>query len=105
VNYVHVLGIAKDLPAFAGHFPGRPILPGALLLDEVLERIARDRDLDLKEWQVSSAKFLAGIGPGDVLTIEHSGEAEGAVRFSVHIESRPALSGTLTRIVSPKAPP
>jgi 3-hydroxyacyl-[acyl-carrier-protein] dehydratase len=104
VNQVHVLGIAKDHPAFAGHFPGRPILPGALLLDEVLHLIAEDRDLDLKEWQVSSVKFLASVGPGEVLIVEHAGEADGAVRITVHVESRPALTGTLTRIASPKAP-
>ena len=28
--------IAKDHPALAGHFPGNPIVPGVLILDEVM---------------------------------------------------------------------
>ena len=31
--------IPVDHPAFAGHFPGRPLLPGAMLLAEVIEAI------------------------------------------------------------------
>jgi 3-hydroxymyristoyl/3-hydroxydecanoyl-(acyl carrier protein) dehydratase len=33
------LAIAADHPAFAGHFPGRPLLPGVALLSEVLEAV------------------------------------------------------------------
>jgi 3-hydroxymyristoyl/3-hydroxydecanoyl-(acyl carrier protein) dehydratase len=34
------LSFAPDHPTAAGHFPGNPILPGALLLDEVVLAIA-----------------------------------------------------------------
>ena len=33
------LPIAPDHPAFAGHFPGQPLLPGVALLAAVLEAI------------------------------------------------------------------
>jgi len=30
---------SADHPVAAGHFPGNPIIPGAMLLDEVLQAI------------------------------------------------------------------
>ncbi len=37
-----MLQFAASHPCGAGHFPGNPVIPGALLLDEVLNRIAAD---------------------------------------------------------------
>jgi 3-hydroxymyristoyl/3-hydroxydecanoyl-(acyl carrier protein) dehydratase len=96
--YAHSIGIAADHPAFAGHFPGMPILPGALLLDEALHVIQRDLGIDLTQWQLTTAKFLESVRPGDELTIEHTGIADGAVRFAVRIADRSALAGTLSRV-------
>ena len=88
--------VAADHPAFAGHFPGMPILPGALLLDEALHAIEADRNLDLTQWQVTAAKFLEPARPGDALTIEHTQVPNGTLRFAVRIAGRPALTGSLT---------
>jgi 3-hydroxyacyl-[acyl-carrier-protein] dehydratase len=96
--YSHSIGVAADHPAFAGHFPGMPILPGALLLDEALHVIERDLNIDLTEWQLTTAKFLESVRPGDELTIEHSGAADGAIRFAVRVAERRARAGTLTRV-------
>jgi 3-hydroxyacyl-[acyl-carrier-protein] dehydratase len=96
VKLVRTVEIPADHPAFAGHFPGMPILPGALLLDETLHAIGTDLDLDLTQWQVTSAKFLEAACPGDALAIEHSAAANGTLRFAVRIAGRPALTGTLT---------
>ena len=101
MNLAHALEIAPDHPAFAGHFPGMPILPGAVLLDEALRVIEVDLALDLTQWQIANAKFLERVRPGDALTVEHSGPANGLVRFTVRIAHRagaakPALSGTLS---------
>jgi len=102
----HAFEIAPDHPAFAGHFPGMPILPGAVLLDEALRVIEVDLALDLTQWQIATAKFLERVRPGDALTVEHSGPANGLVRFTVRVANRPgvatpglanpALSGTLS---------
>jgi 3-hydroxyacyl-[acyl-carrier-protein] dehydratase len=96
VKLVRTVEMPADHPAFAGHFPGMPIVPGALLLDEALHTIGTDRNLDLTQWQVSAAKFLEAARPGDTLAIEHSAPADGLLRFAVRIAGRPALIGTLT---------
>jgi 3-hydroxymyristoyl/3-hydroxydecanoyl-(acyl carrier protein) dehydratase len=95
--YRHSIGIAADHPAFAGHFPGMPILPGAVLLDEALRIIELDLGIDITQWQLTAAKFLEVVRPGDALTIEHTAVADGAVRFAVRVADRSALAGTLSR--------
>jgi len=93
---VTALEIAADHPAFAGHFPGMPILPGAVLLDEALRAVARNLTLDLTQWQIATAKFLDSVRPGERLIIEHSTAAHDSIRFVVRVEDRTALAGTLT---------
>jgi 3-hydroxyacyl-[acyl-carrier-protein] dehydratase len=93
--------VPADHPAFAGHFPGMPVLPGAALLDEVLHILEEDLALDPVEWQIASAKFLEPVRPGDTLIVEHSADAD-VIRFALRVAKpllagRAALSGTLTR--------
>ena len=97
---LHSIAIAADHPAFAGHFPGMPILPGAVLLDETLRIIEMDLDIDLTQWQLTAAKFLESVRPGDPLEIEHTTAADGGVRFTVRVADRSALAGTLSRVAA-----
>jgi 3-hydroxyacyl-[acyl-carrier-protein] dehydratase len=90
------LHIAADHPSFAGHFPGFPVLPGAVLLDETLRAIERARGIDLTAWQISSAKFLDGVRPGDSLVLEHDAPSTGLIRFAIHAGKRKVVSGTLS---------
>jgi acyl-coenzyme A synthetase/AMP-(fatty) acid ligase len=90
------LRIEEDHPAFAGHFPGFPILPGAALLDLILHEIERIRSIDLTQWTVASAKFLSIVRPGDDLTLEHSSAVDGAIRFVIRGADRAVASGMLT---------
>ena len=67
------LHIAPDHPAFAGHFPGQPLLPGVLLLAEVLEAVldvpALARSVGPAP-RIGAAKFLAPVRPGDSIGTE-----------------------------------
>ena len=75
--------VPLDHPAFAGHFPGTPILPGVLLLDTVLLKLAEASGLSLQSLTVSSVKFLSPAGPGDQLTLTHQVNANGSIRFQI----------------------
>jgi len=73
--------IPADHSAFAGHFPGRPIVPGVLLLAEVIEAvIARGGTAPM---QLGAVKFLAPVGPDAELRIEWDEGAGGRLRFEV----------------------
>lgn len=90
------LRISADHAAYAGHFPGHPILPGAVLLDEALHEIARSRGIELLRWRISSAKFLEPVRPGDELFLEHSSPSDGIIRFVIRAAGRAVASGILS---------
>jgi 3-hydroxyacyl-[acyl-carrier-protein] dehydratase len=89
------LNIAADHPSFAGHFPSFPVLPGALLLDEMLAAIQLARGIDLRSWHVSSVKFLDAVRPRDSLVLEHEATAPGLIHFTIRVDTRKVASGTL----------
>lgn len=89
--------VAHDHPSFAGHFPHFPVLPGAVLLDEALQVIQRERGIDLTEWRVASVKFLDLVRPGDALRLEHSvAEKSDLIRFTIRVADRTVASGSLS---------
>jgi 3-hydroxyacyl-[acyl-carrier-protein] dehydratase len=105
------LEIPRDHPAFAGHFPRFPVLPGAVLLDEALQVIERERGIDLTQWQIASAKFQDAVRPGDALRLEHVAPDGDMIRFTIHAVDRSAsgkertvASGSLSRPAARAAP-
>ena len=89
------LEIPADHPVFAGHFPGFPVVPGAMLLDEMLKTIEESRGIDLRNWRISSAKFLSAVRPHESLVLEHEVTAAGSIQFILRVDDRKVASGTL----------
>jgi 3-hydroxyacyl-[acyl-carrier-protein] dehydratase len=90
----------EDHASFAGHFPGLPILPGAVLLDEALHEIEGGRGLDLAQWRVATVKFLQIVRPGDALTLEHSAPNEATIHFRIRNAGRAVVTGTLSAVAT-----
>ena len=87
--------VPLDHPAFAGHFPGTPILPGVVLLDTALQAIAKASSIVLDRCEISSVKFLSPVGPGDALVIQHEISASGTIRFDIMAGARKIASGSI----------
>ncbi len=81
--------VPDDHPAFAGHFPGRPIVPGVLLLDRLLAAVGRPCD-------VASAKFLSPVGPGETVELAWRPQTSGTLRFDIRSAGRLVATGSLT---------
>jgi len=90
-----VVAVAADHPAFAGHFPGRPILPGVVLLGWAARALEAVAGAPALPCELGVAKFLRPVGPGAVLTIRHTRQADGAWRFEILGAAGPVASGTL----------
>lgn len=85
--------IPVDHPAFAGHFPGTPIVPGVVLLDEVIQAVVSDTGLAATARQISSVKFLSPLKPGEAVVIEHE-QINDTIKFEVLEGARQILMGS-----------
>ena len=91
--------VPLDHPAFAGHFPGQPILPGVVLLDGAL-RAARERLPAVRAWGIPQAKFLQPVRPGDALKLCLSELPSGALAFVFERDGQAVASGQLRAVAS-----
>ncbi|WP_297398490.1 hypothetical protein [Hydrogenophaga sp.] len=88
--------VPADHPAFAGHFPARPIVPGVVLLDQALVFAAQMRGRpDLDGWQVAQAKFFVPVGPSQALRFALQTTPRGAIAFRVSCEGQEVAAGSL----------
>ena len=64
--------IPPDHPSLPGHFPGRPLVPGVLLLERVLEAIEAMHG-PIGALRLPQVKFLQPLLPGEVADIALEG--------------------------------
>ena len=86
--------LARDHPAFEGHFPGHPIAPAVVILAEVIAVVESSVPAS-GAYDIASAKFLRPVGPGVLLTVRHEQLASGQVRFEVASAEGAVATGTL----------
>ena len=99
--------VRADDPWFAGHFPGRPVMPGVLIVEAMAQTGAIA--VLFEEANRGKIAFFAGIDdcrfkrvvePGDVLTLTcEIAEMRGPIgrgRATAHVGDTLAARGTLT---------
>jgi 3-hydroxymyristoyl/3-hydroxydecanoyl-(acyl carrier protein) dehydratase len=105
---VKCVSLADDV--FADHFPGHPVMPGALLIEAMaqlggvlVEAALRQKGHDHLHallTMVDRAKFREMVRPGDKLEIEtialSAREEGGRVRGSARVEGKLAAEAELT---------
>ncbi|SRR6266704_3288849 len=96
MNFEVCRTIPADHPSLPGHFPGAPIVPAVVILDEIVAA--------LNEWRAGSrligipaVKFLAPLQPGQPLTICLSARNDGVeeIDFECRVEKRMIVTGRL----------
>ncbi len=93
---VIALPIAADHPAYIGHFPGCPILPGVVLLDVALRTLAVKHGCEIAGGQIKSAKFLSPVLPGEPLALHYTLSPPGNFHFEIHSHDRSVARGTFS---------
>lgn len=94
------LHIPATHPAFAGHFPGRPITPGVVLLDLALHALAERLARPVAGSALSQAKFLSPVGPDTTLTL-HYEDAGASTRFTLLAGERKVATGVVAWPATP----
>ena len=94
MSFVSERNIPATHPALEGHFPGNPVVPGVILLEEVLTA--------LKEWipdshvyGFQSVKFLQPVKPDSCFTVDLEQTNPGIIKFKCHAEQLLLNTGTI----------
>jgi 3-hydroxymyristoyl/3-hydroxydecanoyl-(acyl carrier protein) dehydratase len=74
-------------PAFPGHFPGAPMVPGALLLAAALAALG----LGAAGTRIAAVKFLRPVGPDEEVELRRV----GATRLELRVGGLAVASVTL----------
>ena len=86
---------ALDHPAAQGHFPGDPIIPGAVLLSETLKAIETSLGVMLSPCRIKAAKFFYPTRLGDRIRIEFTGAATDEIKIACSVEGKTVMTGVV----------
>jgi 3-hydroxymyristoyl/3-hydroxydecanoyl-(acyl carrier protein) dehydratase len=89
------LTITKDHPALAGHFPGHPIVPGVVILDEVIETLKQHSEHSLLVTGLPAVKLCSPLKPDEPLMITIESEDVETAAFTCRVGSRLVASGSI----------
>lgn len=93
---VGCFAVAADHPSLPGHFPGRPIVPGVVLLDHVLELVLGP---GRRATALAGVKFTAAVCPGETIEVSaaqhRAGPDSGRIGFVALRAGQPVLRGAV----------
>src|ERR1044072_4448608 len=93
VSYSTSIRIAANHPALPGHFPGRPIVPGVVLLDRVLLEAERWLQRSVHPASLPNAKFTAPLLPEQDAELQLKLE-RGELRFNLSRDGSAIAQGS-----------
>jgi acyl-CoA synthetase (AMP-forming)/AMP-acid ligase II len=95
--------VPKNLGCFSGHFPGRPVVPGALQIDWVMDVVAELLDEPPRVAELESLKFPAPLGPGQAFRIHVRNIAKNRIDFTISGEGVDHAKGRVRLAHGPRS--
>lgn len=89
--------ISSNHPALAGHFPGNPVVPGVVILNELIRATEEWLHWARDPVSVTSVKFMRCLRPNEPFTLLMERMSETQVSFAVLREHVRIVAGTLQR--------
>lgn len=87
--------IRRDHPALAGHFPGNPVVPGVVLLTELLGILEEESGMECGPLTLSSVKFMRLLRPEESFTLRWQFLPGQDITFAVTREKDMIATGTI----------
>jgi 3-hydroxyacyl-[acyl-carrier-protein] dehydratase len=84
--------IPQDHPSLPGHFPGRPIVPGVVILDCAMVVLLRDRPTARLTGFVE-VKFVAPVSPGTEICVSYNESSADRLSFTCAVDGRTVMRG------------
>jgi len=95
MTYKRTLAISTDHPALPGHFPGHPVVPGVVVLDEVIETLGEQYGQRVVVTGLPSVKLSSPLLPEELLTITIELEDSETAAFTCRVGNRLVASGSI----------
>lgn len=89
------LSIGLDHPSLPGHFPGHPVVPGVVMLEEVIETLRDCLGRDLVITGLPAVKLSSPLRPGETVTIAIQPESDDTAGFTCRVKDRAVAAGTI----------
>jgi 3-hydroxyacyl-[acyl-carrier-protein] dehydratase len=87
--------IDADHPAIAGHFPGDPMVPGVVILTELMAAVLEGTPEGIAFTAVPRVKFLSPLRPGETFDLHWEGVSDGVIAFTCTAGARSVAMGRL----------
>lgn len=81
-------------PSLPGHFPGRPVVPGVVLLDEAMALVLAALPGRRALRGFAAVKFTAPVDPGQAVDVAYRVASPDRVAFACTVRGAAALNGT-----------
>lgn len=95
MTYERQLAIDRHHPALSDHFPGHPVVPGVVVLDEVIETLREQQSQRLVITGLPSVKLSSPLLPQEMLTIAVQTEDPETAAFTCRAGTRLVASGSI----------
>ncbi len=95
MRHERTISIGHDHPSLAGHFPGHPIVPGVVLLNEVIETLRWGLAASPTVTGLPMVKFSSPLKPGEVVAIQVDQDAPASATFTCRVDGRLIASGVI----------
>lgn len=89
------LQFGPDHPAFGGHFPGAPIVPGVVILDNIIRALEENSQMNLFVDGLEFVKFFAPLLPDQLLKLQFSFLSLHRIQFFGNAQGSKVIFGVL----------
>jgi 3-hydroxymyristoyl/3-hydroxydecanoyl-(acyl carrier protein) dehydratase len=96
-----IVTVDTEHPSLSGHFPGHPVVPGVVMLGEIMNAIREIANENLEFVAMPSVKFMSPLKPGEPLRITLKHQSDGAMEFTCATASRSIANGCLRYRIVP----